>query len=135
MVAGPLMAGARLPPPLHLACRVQALVLSPTRELATQTEKNILAIGDHMAVQVRAVAGSGHCSSWHRGGAAAAAAAGQDATLFSAWVASWQPHSRSGLWGVMGRLAGSMHHCMHRTRLPCPPLILLPARPASAAAW
>ena len=33
-------------------CRVQALVLSPTRELATQTEKNISAIGDYMSVQV-----------------------------------------------------------------------------------
>ncbi len=32
--------------------RVQALVLSPTRELATQTEQNIRAIGDHMSVQV-----------------------------------------------------------------------------------
>lgn len=29
-------------------------MLSPTRELATQTEQNIRAIGDHMAVQVRA---------------------------------------------------------------------------------
>ena len=30
---------------------VQALVLSPTRELATQTEKTALALGDYMSVQ------------------------------------------------------------------------------------
>ena len=51
------------PPPPVLLCRVQALVLSPTRELASQTTNNVLAIGDHMNVQVR------------RGAAAAAAAA------------------------------------------------------------
>lgn len=37
--------------------RIQALVLSPTRELATQTEKNILAIGDYMNVQAHACIG------------------------------------------------------------------------------
>ncbi|CAN0840861.1 Eukaryotic initiation factor 4A-3 [Linum grandiflorum] len=36
---------------------VQALVLSPTRELATQTEKVILAIGDHLNIQVHACIG------------------------------------------------------------------------------
>lgn len=39
--------------PASAPCRVQALVLSPTRELATQTTTNVLAIGDHMSVQVR----------------------------------------------------------------------------------
>ena len=36
---------------------MQALVLSPTRELATQTEKNILAVGDHMNVQAHGCIG------------------------------------------------------------------------------
>ncbi|RZC47099.1 hypothetical protein C5167_040061 [Papaver somniferum] len=36
---------------------VQALILSPTRELATQTEKVILAIGDHMKIQAHACIG------------------------------------------------------------------------------
>ncbi|KAJ7524118.1 hypothetical protein O6H91_18G078700 [Diphasiastrum complanatum] len=36
---------------------VQALILSPTRELAAQTEKVILAIGDHMNVQAHACIG------------------------------------------------------------------------------
>ena len=36
---------------------VQALVLSPTRELATQTEKTALALGDFMSVQVHACIG------------------------------------------------------------------------------
>lgn len=40
-------------------CRVQALVLSPTRELATQTEKLVLAIGDFMNIQAHACIG-GH---------------------------------------------------------------------------
>lgn len=40
-------------------CRVQALVLSPTRELATQTEKLVLAIGDYMNIQAHACIG-GH---------------------------------------------------------------------------
>lgn len=35
----------------------QALVLSPTRELATQTEKNILALGDFLNVQAHACVG------------------------------------------------------------------------------
>ena len=50
---------ARLPAclPIFLSCRVQALVLSPTRELATQTEKNILAVGDHMNVQAHGCIG------------------------------------------------------------------------------
>lgn len=37
--------------------RVQALILSPTRELAAQTEKVILAIGDFMNVQAHACIG------------------------------------------------------------------------------
>eukprot|EP01023_Acetabularia_acetabulum_P027863 TRINITY_DN2636_c0_g4_i3.p1 TRINITY_DN2636_c0_g4~~TRINITY_DN2636_c0_g4_i3.p1 ORF type:complete len:415 (-),score=58.37 TRINITY_DN2636_c0_g4_i3:395-1585(-) len=36
---------------------VQALILSPTRELAGQTEKNIMAIGDFMNVQAHACVG------------------------------------------------------------------------------
>lgn len=36
---------------------VQALVLSPTRELATQTEKVVLAIGDYMNIQAHACIG------------------------------------------------------------------------------
>ena len=36
---------------------VQALVLSPTRELATQTQLNVAAIGDHLAVQSHACIG------------------------------------------------------------------------------
>lgn len=36
---------------------VQALVLSPTRELALQTEKNVLALGDFMNVQAHACVG------------------------------------------------------------------------------
>ncbi|CAN1165042.1 Eukaryotic initiation factor 4A-3 [Linum perenne] len=36
---------------------VQALVLSPTRELAAQTEKVILAIGDHLNIQAHACIG------------------------------------------------------------------------------
>ena len=39
--------------------RVQALVLSPTRELAQQTEKLVLAIGDFMNIQAHACVG-GH---------------------------------------------------------------------------
>jgi ATP-dependent RNA helicase len=37
--------------------RVQALILSPTRELAAQTEKVILAIGDFMNVQAHSCIG------------------------------------------------------------------------------
>nr|GEZ46001.1 eukaryotic initiation factor 4A-3 [Tanacetum cinerariifolium] len=36
---------------------VQALILSPTRELATQTEKQILAIGDFISIQAHACVG------------------------------------------------------------------------------
>eukprot|EP01026_Neomeris_dumetosa_P037716 TRINITY_DN3057_c0_g1_i9.p1 TRINITY_DN3057_c0_g1~~TRINITY_DN3057_c0_g1_i9.p1 ORF type:complete len:419 (-),score=54.73 TRINITY_DN3057_c0_g1_i9:1561-2781(-) len=36
---------------------IQALVLSPTRELAQQTEKNIMALGDYMNVQAHACIG------------------------------------------------------------------------------
>ncbi|CAH9102708.1 unnamed protein product [Cuscuta epithymum] len=36
---------------------VQVLILSPTRELASQTEKVILAIGDHINIQVHACVG------------------------------------------------------------------------------
>jgi len=39
------------------SCRTQALVLSPTRELATQTEKNILAVGDFLKVKAHACIG------------------------------------------------------------------------------
>lgn len=38
-------------------CRVQALVMSPTRELATQTEKTVLALGDFMNIQAHACIG------------------------------------------------------------------------------
>lgn len=38
-------------------CRSQALVLSPTRELATQTQKNILALGDYCKVKAHACIG------------------------------------------------------------------------------
>ena len=37
--------------------RVQALVLSPTRELAAQTEKNILALGEFLKVQAHCCIG------------------------------------------------------------------------------
>jgi ATP-dependent RNA helicase len=37
--------------------RVQALVLSPTRELALQTEKVVLALGEFMNVQAHACVG------------------------------------------------------------------------------
>ena len=40
-----------------LLCRVQALIVSPTRELAAQTEKVILAIGDFINVQAHACIG------------------------------------------------------------------------------
>ncbi|XP_073282736.1 eukaryotic initiation factor 4A-3-like, partial [Primulina huaijiensis] len=40
-----------------LLCLVQALILSPTRELAAQTEKVILAIGDYINVQAHACIG------------------------------------------------------------------------------
>jgi superfamily II DNA/RNA helicase len=53
-----------LPPPLP-CCRVQALVLSPTRELATQTEKLVLAIGDFMNLQAHACIG-GHSVGEHK---------------------------------------------------------------------
>jgi superfamily II DNA/RNA helicase len=49
-----------------VAPRVQALVLSPTRELATQTEKLVLAIGDFMNLQAHACIGGhsvGACNS------------------------------------------------------------------------
>uniref|UniRef100_A0A2N9GCK6 RNA helicase n=1 Tax=Fagus sylvatica TaxID=28930 RepID=A0A2N9GCK6_FAGSY len=36
---------------------IQALILSPTRELAAQTEKVILAMGDHLNIQVHACIG------------------------------------------------------------------------------
>ena len=36
---------------------MQALILSPTRELATQTEKVILAIGDYINIQAHACIG------------------------------------------------------------------------------
>lgn len=37
--------------------RIQALILSPTRELAAQTEKQILAIGDFISIQAHACIG------------------------------------------------------------------------------
>ena len=45
--------------PMHspAARRVQALVLSPTRELALQTEKVVLALGDFMKIQAHACVG------------------------------------------------------------------------------
>ena len=45
--------------PMHspAARRVQALVLSPTRELALQTEKVVLALGDFMNIQAHACVG------------------------------------------------------------------------------
>ncbi|AQK76436.1 DEAD-box ATP-dependent RNA helicase 34 [Zea mays] len=42
---------------LLCSLRVQALILSPTRELASQTERVMLAIGDHLNVQVHACIG------------------------------------------------------------------------------
>ncbi|TXG56894.1 hypothetical protein EZV62_018207 [Acer yangbiense] len=41
----------------YFVVRVQALILSPTRELATQTEKVILAIGDFINIQAHACVG------------------------------------------------------------------------------
>jgi ATP-dependent RNA helicase len=43
--------------PAFCARRVQALVLSPTRELALQTEKVVLALGDFMNIQAHACVG------------------------------------------------------------------------------
>lgn len=37
--------------------RVQALILSPTRELATQTEQTIRAIGNHLNIKAHACIG------------------------------------------------------------------------------
>ncbi len=55
------------------ARRVQALVLSPTRELAAQTEKNILALGEFLKVQAHCCIGGKSlgarlrpCSLWLR---------------------------------------------------------------------
>jgi superfamily II DNA/RNA helicase len=42
---------------IYLVIRVQALVLSPTRELASQTEKVIRTIGDFINVQVHSCIG------------------------------------------------------------------------------
>ncbi|OEL20454.1 DEAD-box ATP-dependent RNA helicase 34 [Dichanthelium oligosanthes] len=44
-------------PPSLLFLRVQALILSPTRELASQTERVMLAIGDYLNIQVHACIG------------------------------------------------------------------------------
>lgn len=41
----------------HVFCRVQALILSPTRELAAQTEKTVLAIGNYINIQAHACIG------------------------------------------------------------------------------
>lgn len=38
-------------------CRPQALVMSPTRELASQTEKNIMALGEFMKVRAHCCIG------------------------------------------------------------------------------
>jgi superfamily II DNA/RNA helicase len=38
-------------------CRVQALILSPTRELASQTERVMLGIGDFLNIQVHSCIG------------------------------------------------------------------------------
>ena len=40
-----------------MICRPQALILSPTRELATQTQKNITIIGENMKVVAHACIG------------------------------------------------------------------------------
>ncbi|KAK6158625.1 hypothetical protein DH2020_005939 [Rehmannia glutinosa] len=50
---------------LLLTCVVQALILSPTRELAAQTEKVILAIGDYINVQAHACIGGKKCGHGH----------------------------------------------------------------------
>ena len=47
-----------------VSCRVQALVLSPTRELASQTEKLVLAIGDFMNIQAHACIGGHSVGKW-----------------------------------------------------------------------
>ena len=47
----------RHPTPFSINSSTQALVLSPTRELAAQTEKNILAIGDYMKVRAHCCVG------------------------------------------------------------------------------
>ncbi|KAF9624501.1 hypothetical protein IFM89_011544 [Coptis chinensis] len=39
------------------SAEVQVLILSPTRELASQTEKTILALGDYMSIQVHGCIG------------------------------------------------------------------------------
>lgn len=53
-------AGLEPAPPLPTSCgtcRCQVLILSPTRELAQQTEKVILAIGEFINVQAHACVG------------------------------------------------------------------------------
>jgi superfamily II DNA/RNA helicase len=45
------------PDVLRITCRVQALILSPTRELATQTERVMQAVGQFMSVDVHACVG------------------------------------------------------------------------------
>ena len=45
------------PSPDLLLHRTQALILSPTRELAVQTEKTVLSVGDFMNVQAHACIG------------------------------------------------------------------------------
>ncbi len=68
------MCGGRPPPPylrVVAARRVQVLILSPTRELAQQTEKVILAIGEYLNVQAHACIGGkslGACASAREGG-------------------------------------------------------------------
>lgn len=44
--------------------RVQVLILSPTRELACQTEKVILAVGEYMNVQAHACIGGKSLGEW-----------------------------------------------------------------------
>jgi len=51
------------------SCRCQVLILSPTRELAQQTEKVILSIGDFLQVHAHSCIGGkslGRLGSWLR---------------------------------------------------------------------
>jgi hypothetical protein len=45
---------------------VQVLILSPTRELAQQTEKVILALGEYMNVQAHACIGGKSLGMWNQ---------------------------------------------------------------------
>jgi hypothetical protein len=58
------------PPHTHTHPRVQVLVLSPTRELATQTEKLVLALGDFLNIQAHACIGGHSVGAWQAAGGA-----------------------------------------------------------------